>query len=202
MASVALSGVSQGVRGGVRFEAQLPALRRVGGGDDDPLSVVRDRDLVCAAGVEVSGALPCGACTWDCGGNDDGIIGVTDLLALLGQYDPQSPVNCTGGSCDFNSDGCVDVVDLLKLLGQWGPCRSGVCCLNDATCIETTLDFCVTVGGTYQGDGTSCALAQCQLLGACCSGDGTCQVLPSADCNGIYQGDGTDLILEMPMWDM
>ena len=49
----------------------------------------------------------------------------TDLLGLLGQYDPQSPLNCTGGSCDFDNSGCVDVVDLLKLLAHYDPAGVG-----------------------------------------------------------------------------
>ncbi len=64
-------------------------------------------------------------CPWDCDGNNDGIVGVTDLLALLGQYDPMSPNNCTGGSCDFDGSGCVDIVDLLKLLAHYDPAGVG-----------------------------------------------------------------------------
>ncbi len=65
------------------------------------------------------------ACGWDCDGNDDGIVGVTDLLTLLAQYDPMSPASCTGGSCDYNQDGCVDVSDLLKLLAHYDPAGLG-----------------------------------------------------------------------------
>ena len=65
-------------------------------------------------------------CPWDCDGSNDGIVSVTDLLALLGQYDSESPNNCTGGSCDFNGDGCVDVLDLLKQLGHYD--SAGVGC--------------------------------------------------------------------------
>ena len=64
-------------------------------------------------------------CPWDCDGNDDGVVGVTDLLALLGQFDPMFPDNCTGGSCDFDGNGCVDVVDLLKLLAHYDPAGVG-----------------------------------------------------------------------------
>ena len=53
-------------------------------------------------------------CPWDCGGDDDGDVGVIDLLALLAQWDDP-------GSCDFDG-GVVDVADLLKLLARWGPC--------------------------------------------------------------------------------
>ena len=64
-------------------------------------------------------------CRWDCDGSGDGIVSVADLLALLAQYDPMSPVNCMGGSCDYNDDGCVDVVDLLKLLAHYDPTGLG-----------------------------------------------------------------------------
>ena len=70
--------------------------------------------------------ISCGSpCPWDCDGNDDGIVGVSDLLALLGQYDPESPNNCTGGPCDFDGSGCVDIVDLLKLLAHYDPAGIG-----------------------------------------------------------------------------
>ncbi len=67
------------------------------------------------------------ACPWDCDGTSDGIVSVTDLLALLGQYDPESPDICDGGSCDYDGSGCVDVVDLLKLLAHYDP--DGLGCL-------------------------------------------------------------------------
>ncbi len=68
------------------------------------------------------------ACPWDCDGSGDGNANVSDLLALLGQWDITSPVNCTGGSCDYNNDGCTDVVDLLKLLANYATDPAGVGC--------------------------------------------------------------------------
>ena len=61
-----------------------------------------------------SGADNC--CVWDL--DHDDIMGVTDLLALLGAWgtDPGRPP-------DFDNDGDVGVTDLLKLLAQWGPCN-------------------------------------------------------------------------------
>ncbi len=64
-------------------------------------------------------------CPWDCDGNYDGTADVADLLALLGQYDPAAPGECTGGTCDFDGDGCVDVDDLLKLLAHFDPDNLG-----------------------------------------------------------------------------
>ncbi len=48
--------------------------------------------------------------------DDDGVIGVTDLLDLLAQWgtDP-------GGPPDLDGDGTVGVTDLLVVLGKWGP---------------------------------------------------------------------------------
>ncbi len=53
-------------------------------------------------------------CPWDCG-DGDGMVGVVDFLALLGQWGtPAAP-------CDFDGGG-VGVVDFLDLLGHWGVC--------------------------------------------------------------------------------
>lgn len=51
----------------------------------------------------------------------DGLVGVTDLLALLGGWGPCSdpPPGC---AADLNGDGEVGIVDLLQLLATWGPC--------------------------------------------------------------------------------
>jgi hypothetical protein len=51
-------------------------------------------------------------CHADCDG--DGTVGVTDFLALLGQWGDLGP-------CDVSGDG-ADVVDFLALLAHWGPC--------------------------------------------------------------------------------
>ena len=54
-------------------------------------------------------------CPWDCGGDNDGTVGIIDFLALLGQWGQ------VGSPCDFDGGG-VGITDFLKLLGQWGPC--------------------------------------------------------------------------------
>ncbi|MCH7849861.1 MAG: hypothetical protein IIB53_16055, partial [Planctomycetes bacterium] len=50
----------------------------------------------------------------------DGVVGVKDLLFLLGTWGP-CPKK---GDCpaDLVVDGVVGVKDLLFLLGNWGPC--------------------------------------------------------------------------------
>ena len=47
-------------------------------------------------------------------GDDDGMIGIVDFLALLGQWE------MIGSSCDFDGSG-VGIVQFLKLLANWGP---------------------------------------------------------------------------------
>jgi hypothetical protein len=47
--------------------------------------------------------------------NGDGVVDVTDLLALLGNWGGT-------GDGDINDDGVVDVEDLLMLLAAWGEC--------------------------------------------------------------------------------
>ncbi len=67
-------------------------------------------------------------CPWDCDGSADGNVNVSDLLALLAQYDPLAPNVCDGGeSCDYDGNGCVDVTDLLALLAHYAD-LSGVGC--------------------------------------------------------------------------
>jgi hypothetical protein len=59
----------------------------------------------------------CGGCPWDCGGDNDGAIGIVDLLALLSQW------GLTAGSCDFGAGSAgVGISELLVMLGRWGPC--------------------------------------------------------------------------------
>ncbi len=114
-----------------------PALVTRGDLDDDTLEDLITVNETLGLGPASMGPVPMGSvkarpnvtgamgCPWDCDGLDDGIVSVTDLLALLAQYNPQSPTNCTGGSCDYNGDGCVDVVDLLKLLAHYDPAGLG-----------------------------------------------------------------------------
>jgi hypothetical protein len=59
----------------------------------------------------------------DCGGptcpadiNEDGVIDVSDLLAVIDQW------GFTISDSDINDDGIVDVSDLLAVVGTWGPC--------------------------------------------------------------------------------
>ena len=61
------------------------------------------------------GAYELQLCAWDCGGDNDDDVGITDFLALLAQWGGP-------GSCDFDGLG-VGISDFLALLANWGPCH-------------------------------------------------------------------------------
>ncbi len=75
------------------------------------------RSIALAVGVMLAlsfsthAAPPCNADL-----DDDGAVGVKDLLILLGDWGP-----CPDCPADFDGDGSVGVKDLLVLLGGWGP---------------------------------------------------------------------------------
>ena len=54
-------------------------------------------------------------CPWDCGGDNDGNVGINDFLALLAQWGQ------VGTDCDIDGGG-VGITDFLALLANWGPC--------------------------------------------------------------------------------
>lgn len=49
--------------------------------------------------------------------NGDDVVGISDLLAVLGSWG-----STEGGPEDINNDGLVGITDLLVLLAAWGPC--------------------------------------------------------------------------------
>lgn len=73
------------------------------------------------------------------------------------------------------------------------PPAEGACCQLGATCSELTSTQCMTLGGTYQGGGTTCAMTTCvDPTGACCDPAGTCSSESQLDCQAagaVYQGD-------------
>jgi hypothetical protein len=77
-------------------------------GDDDNGSSSGSAYVFDAAGTP-------GECPWDL--NDNGSVGVSDLLSLLASWGP-----CIDCPADFDGDGNVGVTDLLALLAAWGPC--------------------------------------------------------------------------------
>ena len=50
--------------------------------------------------------------------DNDGIVGIGDLLLVLAQWGP-CPPECLG---DVDSDGVVGINDFLQVLADWGPC--------------------------------------------------------------------------------
>ncbi|MFO0874816.1 MAG: hypothetical protein U0575_12710 [Phycisphaerales bacterium] len=69
----------------------------------------------------------------------------------------------------------------------------GACCFTDGTCSEIEQALCQGLGGTYNGDATTCAQVTCVPSGACCLPNGSCQTLSQGDCQtagGVYQGNG------------
>jgi len=71
---------------------------------------------------------------------------------------------------------------------------SGGCCQAASCSIETPAN-CTTLGGAYEGDGTSCSPNPCvQPFGACCASTATCSEDTQANCElgaGVFQGDGS-----------
>jgi spore coat protein A len=80
------------------------------------------------------------------------------------------------------------VVDYTPLVASGGCCQG-------ATCTVETAASCTTLGGVYQGDGTSCTPNPCFVAtGACCANNGTCTTVSQSTCigaGGTYQGDGS-----------
>ena len=49
--------------------------------------------------------------------DEDGSVGILDLLSLLAAWGPNP-----GHPADLNADGTINILDLLTLLANWGPC--------------------------------------------------------------------------------
>jgi spore coat protein A len=71
---------------------------------------------------------------------------------------------------------------------------SGGCC-QAAVCSVETPAGCGTLGGVYQGDGSSCSPNPCiEPFGACCASNGTCTEDTQSTCEGgggAFQSDGS-----------
>jgi len=63
---------------------------------------------------DVSESSDCGEPTAPGDVNGDGMVNVTDLLAVMDTWGP-----CEGCPGDLNGDGFVDVIDLLEVVGNW-----------------------------------------------------------------------------------
>lgn len=73
------------------------------------------------------------------------------------------------------------------------PDQSGACCGAGGCTIETPL-ACSAIGGTFEGEGTSCTPNPCvDPIGACCLNNGTCETQTQTSCGdlgGTFQGAG------------
>jgi len=103
-------------------------------------SVVTEGECDDSGGVYMGDAVPCDADTCSCDGDlgpcpeditGDGLVNVSDLLALLDHWGEMGPPRPTG---DVNGDCVVNVADLLALIDAWGPCAGSgsVDCACDA----------------------------------------------------------------------
>ena len=105
-------------------------------------------------------------------------------------------INPTAGCvcADFDQDDDVDLYDFgrLTLFYSGSTIREGACCFGDGNCSIVTPEYCYTLGGFYQGDGTTCAQVSC--TGACCFYTGGCLNFTLDYCNiagGTFQGMGS-----------
>lgn len=104
------------------------------------------------------------------------VCSITTSAACSGTYQ--------GNGTDCSPDPC----DL--------PDPTGQCCLLDGSCIVLTEADCATALGNYSGDNTNCNINTCQqVMGGCCSIDGTCVALVTEESCvsslGTYLGDFT-----------
>jgi subtilisin-like proprotein convertase family protein len=114
----------------------------------------------------------CGALTeFDC--NDDGCpdivnpngFGAPDLF--VGGLNPGDTyfilIDFYSGGHDLPDDGTFDVDNTITITcGVALP--TGACCANDGGCTEDEEADCVSGGGTYQGDNTTCGGVVCPVL--------------------------------------
>jgi spore coat protein A len=96
----------------------------------------------------------------------------------------------------FHSRESASIASRPRLTVQFTPPASfGACCIASGECRVTDAAACATLGGTFQGSGTSCTPNPCaQPPGACCFANGSCQSLSQAECaaqQGTFQGAGT-----------
>ena len=92
---------------------------------------------------------------WDCDLDDFAL-----LAACMNG--PGNPPSCgLVAESDLDGDGDCDLHDFAVFTAAAGP-PAGACCLDDGGCLDgVTADTCTGQGGVYQGDGTTCATADC-----------------------------------------
>ena len=83
-----------------------------------------------------------------------------------------------------------------RLVVNYTPATAvGGCCRGGGVCSLETQSGCTSLGGVYQGSGTSCSPNPCIVVtGACCANNGSCSEGTQTACitgGGTWQGDGT-----------
>ncbi|MHC4948330.1 MAG: FG-GAP-like repeat-containing protein [Planctomycetota bacterium] len=73
-------------------------------------------DSVTEGGIDNFQIEAIDCCGTDCADPEDGMIDVTDLLQVLGDWGQ------VGMPCDVDGNGVIEVGDLLAVLAEWGPC--------------------------------------------------------------------------------
>lgn len=138
----------------------------------------------------------------------DGVVNVTDLLAVIGNWGQSGPPRPQGDAAPLpNGDCMVNVSDLLAVIGGWGACPGplGACCLPNGECTNgQTSTSCAVLNGVYQGNNSTCAQVNCPqpdndicesatpiAIGGSASEDlATASTDFSPTCNGIIPGIG------------
>ena len=55
-------------------------------------------------------------CPWDCEGSEDGVVDISDFLAILAEWGMENTL------CHFGDGPTVGIVEFLAILGHWGAC--------------------------------------------------------------------------------
>ncbi len=142
-------------------------------------------------------------CGLDCYLTTDGIGFPNAQWVMRLDIDPAGSV--IGACCDDATGVCLDDVVWYACAERFvattqcsdliPPCGAvGACCHPDGSCTDGSFEGdCVSGGGSYQGNGTDCAGANCPQPpdGACCAGDGSCTIANEFTCASNWQGAGT-----------
>ena len=147
-----------------------------------------------------------GPCPGDFDGN--GTVNGADFGVLLSVWGP-----CKGCPEDLDGDGTVGGADLGAFLAAWGDCPGGgsvgACCLGE-DCWAIGEADCLTLGGSYAGDGVACEDVECvpPSKGPCCEAgevpscidaacaNAVCVSLPDC-CDVLWDADCADLAIEV-----
>lgn len=126
----------------------------------------------------------------------DGDVDLGDFDALRDCLSgPGVPLAEACGCADSDADGDVDLSDHAQFLAAFTGTiiHEGACCHSDGSCVEGGPEDCLSSGGTYRGDYTTCDAVTCS--GACCFYTGGCLMFSEDNCDiagGRYQGLDTD----------